>query len=346
MITSSILFKNSGANFFWREFIIVFLVNVSSWDFFAVVPNPTPEPKSWIFLTPKLDVIIITQFVKSIFLPRLSVKKPSSKTCRSILKISGWAFSISSSKTTAYGFLLIFSVNWPPSSYPTYPGGAPINLDTANFSIYSLISTLIKASSLSNNSLARIFASCVFPTPVCPRNMNEPIGFLGSFNPALFLWIDLTTFSIALSWPIIFSLTKDVSLDNLLLSDCFNLFRGIPVIIDTTSAILSSLTISLFFLHSSSHWFWAKLNLFSIFFSLSLKLAASSYFWFLTAVFFLSFASSNSFSSSWICWGTSKFVKWTLEPASSKASIALSGRCLSVMYLEVNFTHANKASSV
>ena len=28
-----------------------------------------------------------------------------------MLKISGWAFSISSSKTTAYGFLLIFVVN-------------------------------------------------------------------------------------------------------------------------------------------------------------------------------------------------------------------------------------------
>ena len=46
IITSSILFKNSGANFLRREFIIVFCVNESSWDFLAVVPNPTPDPKS------------------------------------------------------------------------------------------------------------------------------------------------------------------------------------------------------------------------------------------------------------------------------------------------------------
>ena len=293
-----------------------------------------------------LDVIIITQFVKSIFLPRLSVRKPSSKTCNNMLKISGWAFSISSSKTTAYGFLLIFSVSCPPSSYPTYPGGAPINLETANFSMYSLISTLINASSLSNNSLARVFANWVLPTPVCPRNINEPIGFLGSFKPARFRWIDFTTLSIALSWPIILFLTIEVSLDNLLLSDCFSLFKGIPVIIDTTSAMLSSLTISLFFLHSSSHCACAELSLFSIIFSLSLKLAASSYFWFFTALFLLSFMSSNSASNSSICGGTSKLVKCTLEPASSKASIALSGKCLSVIYLEVSFTHARSASSV
>ena len=40
------------------------------------------------------------------------------------------------------------------------------------------------------------------------------------------------------------------------------------------------------------------------------------------------------------------FVIWTLDPASSIASIALSGRFLSLIYLSVNFTHASIASSV
>ena len=50
-------------------------------------------------------------FLKSIFLPRLSVICPSSKICNNILKTSGCAFSISSNNTTAYGFLRTFSVN-------------------------------------------------------------------------------------------------------------------------------------------------------------------------------------------------------------------------------------------
>ena len=108
--------------------------------------------------------------------------------------MSGCAFSISSNKTTEYGLLLTFSVSCPPSSYPTYPGGAPINLEIANFSIYSLMSILINASSESNISRDNAFVKCVFPTPVGPINIKEPIGLLGSFNPARFLLMALTTF--------------------------------------------------------------------------------------------------------------------------------------------------------
>jgi hypothetical protein len=46
------------------------------------------------------------------------------------------------------------------------------------------MSILIKASSLSNKYLANTFANCVLPTPVGPKKINEPIGLLGSFNPA------------------------------------------------------------------------------------------------------------------------------------------------------------------
>jgi hypothetical protein len=76
-------------------------------------------PKSFTCLAPRLEVIIITVFLKSTFLPKLSVKDPSSSTCKSMLKISGCAFSTSSSRITLYGFLRTFSVSCPPSSYPT-----------------------------------------------------------------------------------------------------------------------------------------------------------------------------------------------------------------------------------
>ncbi len=49
---------------------------------------------------PMLEVMIRIAFLKSMVLPRPSVRWPSSKTCSSTLNTSGWAFSISSSSTT------------------------------------------------------------------------------------------------------------------------------------------------------------------------------------------------------------------------------------------------------
>ena len=39
--------------------------------------------------------------------------------------------------------------------------------------------------SSSKSASARAFASSVLPTPVGPKNKNEPIGLLGSCIPAL-----------------------------------------------------------------------------------------------------------------------------------------------------------------
>src|SRR5207249_167669 len=49
--------------------------------------------------------------------------------------------------------------------------------------MYSLMSIRIRASSSSNRKAASARASSVFPTPVGPRKMNEPIGRLGSRRP-------------------------------------------------------------------------------------------------------------------------------------------------------------------
>ena len=54
-----------------------------------------------------------------------------------------------------------------------------------NFSIYSVISIRIIASSSPNIASARALANSVLPTPVGPRKTKEPIGRFGSFNPAL-----------------------------------------------------------------------------------------------------------------------------------------------------------------
>ena len=103
---------------------------------------------------------------------------------------------------TENGFRLTFSLSCPPSSCPTYPGGEPIILDTLCFSMYSDISTRIIASSFPNTASARAFATSVFPTPVGPRNRNEPIGLAGSFKPTRPLFTAFATALTASSCPI------------------------------------------------------------------------------------------------------------------------------------------------
>lgn len=56
--------------------------------------------------------------------------------------------------------------------------------------------------SSSNRHSARDFASSVFPTPVGPMKRNDPIGFPGSFMPALLLIIASVTLVTPSSWPI------------------------------------------------------------------------------------------------------------------------------------------------
>jgi len=56
--------------------------------------------------------------------------------------------------------------------------------ETENFSIYSVISMRMRFRSSSNRLSASALASSVLPTPVGPRNRNEPIGRLGSAMPA------------------------------------------------------------------------------------------------------------------------------------------------------------------
>ena len=94
--------------------------------------------------------------------------------------MSGCAFSISSKSTTACGFLITASVNKPPCSKPTYPGGAPINRLIAWRSTYSDISKRINSTPI---HLASCLVTSVLPTPVGPANKNEPTGFSSLDKP-------------------------------------------------------------------------------------------------------------------------------------------------------------------
>ena len=59
--------------------------------------------------------------------------------------------------------------------------------ETENFSMYSLMSTRIRASRSAKRNSARARASSVFPTPVGPLKMNDPMGRRGSLRPARLL---------------------------------------------------------------------------------------------------------------------------------------------------------------
>ena len=192
------------------------------------------------------------------------------------MKISGWAFSISSNNTTEYGLRLTASVNWPPSSWPTYPGGEPIKRETLNFSWYSDMSILIIASISPNIYSARAFTVSVLPTPVGPKNIKDPLGFLWLATPVLDLLITLHNASTALSWPmIIFFISLDIALI-ILRSSVPNLLTGIPVCVEIVSAISETLICLFDFLSDSSHSLVTFNILPSIEIWSSLSLAATS----------------------------------------------------------------------
>ena len=108
--------------------------------------------------------------------------------------------------------------------------------------MYSDMSTWISASSSPNRNSASVRASSVFPTPDGPRKMNEPVGRFGSLMPARARRIALETATIASCWPI----TRLCSSSSMRISFCdsasVSLKTGMPVHIETMSAISSSPT--------------------------------------------------------------------------------------------------------
>src|SRR5258708_3252097 len=83
---------------------------------------------------------------------------------------------------------------------PTYPGGAPISLDTECFSINSDMSNRTSDFSEPKRNSASRRATSVFPTPVGPRKKKQPTGREGDFNPARLRRMARANAVIALSW--------------------------------------------------------------------------------------------------------------------------------------------------
>ncbi|OPZ40999.1 MAG: hypothetical protein BWY95_02714 [Bacteroidetes bacterium ADurb.BinA104] len=140
----------------------------------------------------------------------------------------------------------------------------------------SLMSTLIRASSVPNICSASCLASRVLPTPVGPRKRNEPIGLLGFFKPHRLLLIALARVSIALSCAITFDFRAGDRFFSFSPSSLASFCTGIPVIIDTTEAIFSSSTISRRLLSDTSQSRFITSSSPSSDFSRSRKRAANS----------------------------------------------------------------------
>ncbi len=135
-------------------------------------------------------------------------------------------------------------MSWPPSSKPTYPGGAPTSRETANFSMYSDMSSRTIAFSSSNSSCASALASSVLPTPVGPRKRNAPTGRFAFFTPARERSTASATACTAASWPITRRCSVSASRTSFSRSPSTSFATGTPLQRDTTSAISSAVTSS------------------------------------------------------------------------------------------------------
>ena len=99
------------------------------------------------------------------------------------------------------------------------------------------------ASSLSNKKFANALVNSVLPTPVGPRNRNEPLGRFGSDNPARERRTAFETATTASSCPTT-RLCKNSSIcRSFSRSPCSIFATGIPVAALTTSAISFSVTL-------------------------------------------------------------------------------------------------------
>ncbi len=104
------------------------------------------------------------------------------------------------------------------------------------------ISIRTMASSVSKRNDASALHNSVLPTPVGPRNRNEPLGLEGSDSPERDRRTALATASTASSWPITRACKASSIRSSLSRSPSSIFDTGMPVHLETTSAISSSVT--------------------------------------------------------------------------------------------------------
>ncbi|MNQ88808.1 hypothetical protein D3C85_1040890 [compost metagenome] len=106
----------------------------------------------------------------------------------------------------------------------------------------SLMSMRIRCSSESNRNSASARVSSVLPTPVGPRNRNDPYGRAGSARPARERRMASDTRRTASSWPTTRLCRNSSMCSSFSRSPCIIFDTGMPVARDTTSAISSAPT--------------------------------------------------------------------------------------------------------
>ncbi|MCY1187506.1 hypothetical protein D9M73_284960 [compost metagenome] len=99
------------------------------------------------------------------------------------------------------------------------------------------------ASSVSNRNSASALHSSVLPTPVGPRKRNEPLGRFGSARPARERRTALETATTASFWPMTRRCRSSSMRSSFSRSPSSIFATGIPVHLETTSAISSSVTL-------------------------------------------------------------------------------------------------------
>jgi len=106
--------------------------------------------------------------------------------------------------------------------------------------MYSDMSMRVMASSSPNRNSASVRASSVLPTPDGPRKTNEPVGRFGSFKPARERRIALEMTSTAACCPMTRLWSSSSIRMSFWVSASVSLNTGMPVHIETMSAISSS----------------------------------------------------------------------------------------------------------
>ena len=224
-----------------------------------------------------------------------------------------------------------FSVSWPPSSWPTYPGGAPNRREAVKRSWNSPMSIWMRSSSEPKRNSASALDSSVLPTPDGPAKMKEPDGRFGSFRPARVRRIARETDLTAWSWPMMRLCSSSSMRSRRLDSFSVSLSTGMPVQCASTSAISSSPTSAISCRSPDCHSFsFSERSSFSLR-SVSRRLEAFSKSWASIAASFSVRISAMRSSMSRSPFGAVMRLMRMRAPASSKRSTALSGRKRSLM---------------
>mmetsp|Transcript_96585 Transcript_96585/g.268471 ORF Transcript_96585/g.268471 Transcript_96585/m.268471 type:complete len:208 (-) Transcript_96585:2112-2735(-) len=117
-----------------------------------------------------------------------------------------------------------------------------MSLETVCFSMYSLMSRRIMASSVPKNVEARVLQSAVLPTPVGPENMKPAIGRSGFLSPARARRKARETLCTASSWPMMLRCNSASSCRSREDSEAPTCSTAMPVQPATTCATSSSVT--------------------------------------------------------------------------------------------------------